>query len=123
MGNVLAALNLVNPSLLPGKRTKRPSGLLKDATWTSAGTAYDRDPCPHSVARWDTIADLERPDDLTRLRTRRTDWRCVRPAAHTRETKQVQVPDVESGDPHRFKTITVPDEDARQHADDAGNTW
>lgn len=103
-------------SILAGRpRSKRPSGLLKEATYVTVGEAYDRDPCPHSLITWDTIADLERPDDMGRLRTRATEHRCERPGAHVRESRFV--PD-KHGDP-----LAVPDEQARLHADASGRVW
>jgi hypothetical protein len=105
-------------------RSKRPSGLLKAATNTSSGSSYDRDPCPHAVVRWDWIADLTDPDNLSRRRLRRTEHRCERPGAHVRESRPMSAPDpAHPEDPHRFVTIIVPDEAARLHADASGNTW
>lgn len=64
------------------RRTSRPSGKLKDATYVVLGDPYDRLPCPHSIIRWHSIPDPQRPDDPTRMRARRTELRCERPGVH-----------------------------------------
>lgn len=88
-------------SVTSGSRTRRPSGLLKGLLSVFQGSAYDRDPCPHAHITHDLIADPQRPDDLHRARSRRTEWRCERPGGHV-----------------HGKTAAE-----RLHADAAGRTW
>lgn len=82
-------------------RTKRPSGLLKEALSRTVGDVYDRSPCPHSLVAWDEIDDPQRPSDPYRRRTRRTELSCERPAAHVGERTEA----------------------ARLHAGAGGRTW
>lgn len=97
---------------------------LREAREQVVGTPFDREPCPHTLTTWDTIPDLTKPDDPFRTRSRRTLTPCVRPAAHVRQQRVVSVPDPQHPqDPHRFATLTVPDESARLHADATGRTW
>jgi hypothetical protein len=69
----------------PAPRTRRPSGRLKEALLRTEGEAYDRSPCPHALIAWDEIPDLQRPDDPTRFRMRRTEVPCDRPGGHVHE--------------------------------------
>jgi hypothetical protein len=97
-------------------RGRSASYQLREATNRSVGSAYDRDPCPHSLITWDAIPDPARPDDPSRARARRTQSRCERPAGHVREFRMVPVDKAGT-------TVAVPDEAARLHSDAAGRTW
>ena len=82
-------------------RKRSPSYLLRQFLQVTVGTAFDRDPCLHSLR---TPALVDHPDHPGNVHRRVVQWTeapCQRPSGHVR----------------------APQRDLAVHADAAGRTW
>ncbi len=85
---------------------------------TTVGERFDRDPCPHALRTQELVPDpMGYRTGIGEHEAVRTTYApCVRPGGHVRESRLIPVD--KSGE-----TITVPDDQARLHADASGRTW
>lgn len=111
---------------------RSPSARRRAELFETIGELFDRDPCPHALRTRELVAPPQFGPQADRVPflvpgqsvVKTTEGRCVRPGSHVRENRMISVPDpTHPGDPHYVTAETVPDDDARLHADAAGRTW